>query len=149
MPQFHPFTPPPTEEDPTEEDPTEEEIEERSKEFKQELISGLITKCKKFKKIHGRNTGICEEYENPRDMQFIRFVNKMTTKDLFDLGKTKELGKEFDIASARGKINEMIYADKPNAYGGKKKSRRNPRKLNKRKSRRKKSHKRKRRTRRY
>ena len=127
-------------------------MEERNKEFKQELISGLITKCKKFKKIHGRYTGICEEYENPRDMRFIRFVNKMTTKDLFDLGKTSiagELGKPFSIATATGEIYEMIDADKPNADGGKKKSRRKPRKLNKKKSIRKKSRKRKRRTRKY
>ena len=96
-------------------------------------------------------TGICEQYENTRDMQFITYVDKMTQEQLFDLGKNSigHQGKPFDIATATGKIYEKIDAEEATHSGGKKKTRRKARKLNKKKSIRKKSHKRKRRTRKY
>lgn len=75
----------------------------------------------------------------------------MTLEELFDLGTTSlgHQGKPFDIAIATGKIYERIDATEATGSGGKKKSRRKPRKLNKKKSIRKKSHKRKRHTRKY
>ena len=76
----------------------------------------------------------------------------MTPEQLFDLGKEStagEIKKPFSISAAREKIYKMIDADNSNLDGGKKKTRRKSRKLNKKKSIRKKSHKRKRRTRKY
>ena len=151
MPKIDPISDPISAPPLIEEETNEDLITRKTLEFKQKLISGLNDRCKKFIYKNGRITDICKNYENPRDMQFINFVNKMTLEELFEFGKHSlgHQGKPFDIATATGKIYKMIDADESYPSGGKKKSRRKSRKLNKKKSRRKKSHKRKRRTRRY
>ena len=139
-----PDTPPPTNE---KKEAEKEFITDKALTFKQELISELNTRCENYiySVKDGNRMSSCERYENPRDVKFLTHVNNMSPEELFNLGKTSiagELKKPFSVTIAREKIYEMIDAD-----GGKKKSRRKPRKLNKKKSIRKKSRKRKRRTR--